>query len=150
MPTTCRWSTIIAWKTGPETGESSLFWKKKKTLDVALDARHSDNRAAYRITPDSSRPVIVTIRGNSFNVLNVSGTGIAFRSHGFDVGSSIAATIRLPSEDRIFPVVLEVVTKRHDLCRCSFTEIHEDAENLLHSYILELQKRKIRHNTCRQ
>jgi hypothetical protein len=126
-----------------------LFWKKKKTLDVALDARHNDNRAAYRIAPDSSRPVIVTIRGNSFNVLNVSGTGIAFRSHAFEVGTSFAATIRLPSEDRIFPVVLEVVAKQNDLCRCGFTEIHEDAENLLHSYILELQKRKIRHNTCR-
>jgi hypothetical protein len=52
----------------------------------------------------------------------------------------------LPSEDRIFPVVMEVVAKQGDLCRCSFTEIHEDAENLLHSYILELQKRKIRQN----
>ena len=126
-----------------------MFWKKKKTLDVALDARHNDNRAAYRIAPDSSRPVIVTIRGNSLNVLNVSGTGIAFRSHAFEVGTSFAATIRLPSEDRIFPVVMEVVAKQNDLCRCSFTEIHEDAENLLHSYILELQKRKIMHNTCR-
>ncbi len=126
-----------------------MFWKKKKKLDVALDARHNDNRAAYRIAPDSSHPVIVTIRGNSFNALNISGTGIAFRSHSFDLGTSIAATIRLPSEDRIFPVVLEVVAKQNDLCRCSFTEIHEDAENLLHSYILELQKRKIRHNTRR-
>jgi hypothetical protein len=126
-----------------------LFWKKKKTLDVALDARHNDNRAAYRIAPDSSRPVIVTIRGNSFNALNVSGTGIAFRSHGFELGISFAATIRLPSEDRIFPVLLEVVAKQNDLCRCSFIEIHEEAENLLHSYILELQKRKIRHNTRR-
>ena len=149
MPITYRWSTIIARKTELETGESSLFWKKTKTFDVALDARHNDNRAAYRIAPDSARPVIVTIRGNSFNALNVSGSGIAFRSHGFDVGTSFAATIRLPSEDRIFPVVLEVVSKQIDLCRCSFTEIHEDAENLLHSYILELQKRKIRRNTRR-
>lgn len=126
-----------------------MFWKKKKTLDIALNVRHSDNRSAYRIAPDVSRPVIITIRGNSFNALNISGTGIAFRSHGFSVGESIAATIRLPSEDRIFPVVLEIVAKQNDLCRCSFTEIHEDAENLLHSYILELQKRKIRHNTRR-
>jgi len=88
-----------------------------------------------------------TIRGNSFNALNISGTGIAFRSHSFAVGKSIAATIRLPSEDLIFPVVLEIVAKQNDLRRCSFTEIHEDAENLLHSYILELQKRKIRQNT---
>ena len=102
---------------------------------------------AYRIAPDSTRPVIVNIRGNSFNALNVSGTDVALRSHGFPVGTSITATIRLPSEDRLFPVVLLVVAKQNDLCRCSFIEIHEDAENLLHSYILELQKRKIRQNT---
>ena len=124
-----------------------MFWKKKKTIDVTLDARHSDNRAAYRIAPDRSRPVIISIMGNAFHALNISGSGIAFRSHNFAVGAQTAATIRLPSEDLIFPVVLEIVAKQGDLCRCSFREIHEDAENLLHSYILELQKRKIRQIT---
>ncbi len=123
-----------------------MFWKKKKKVDVVLDARHDDNRAAYRIAPDLTQPVIISIMGNSLHALNVSGTGVAFRSHNFTVGTQSAATIRLPCEDKIFPVVLEVVAKQADLCRCSFVEIHEDAENLLHSYILELQKRKIRHN----
>ncbi len=123
-----------------------MFWKKKKTIDVALDSRHSDYRSAYRIAPDNNKPVIISIMGNHFNALNISGNGIAFRSHNFPQGTRTQAMIRLPSEDRIFPVTLEVVSKQGDLCRCSFTEIHEDAENLLHSYILELQKRKIRHN----
>ena len=117
-----------------------MFWKKKKTLDVALDAHRGDNRQAYRIAPDDDSPVIITIRGNAFNALNISGTGIAFRAHGIPVGTSIAAMIRLPGEDRIFPVVLEIVSMQNNLCRGSFTEIHEDAENLLHSYILELHK----------
>lgn len=123
-----------------------MFWKKKKIFDVELDSRHDDNRAAYRIAPERSRPVIISIKGNAFHALNISGTGIAFRSHNFPAGTRAPATIRLPSEDLIFPVVLEVVNKQGDLCRCSFREIHEDAENLLHSYILGLQKRKIRQN----
>ena len=123
-----------------------MFWKKKKTFELELDSRYSDNRSAYRIAPDRTKPVIVSIKGNSFHALNVSGTGIAFRSHNFSEGTRTAATIRLPSEDRIFPVVLEIVAKQGDLCRCCFREIHEDAENLLHSYILELQKSKIRQN----
>ena len=123
-----------------------MFWKKKKTFELELDSRYSDNRSAYRIAPDRTKPVIISIKGNSFHALNVSGTGIAFRSHNFPEGTRTAATIRLPSEDRIFPVVLEIVAKQGDLCRCCFREIHEDAENLLHSYILELQKSKIRHN----
>ncbi len=123
-----------------------MFWKKKKTIDVALDARHSDNRAAYRIAPDSDRPVIISINDESYNALNISGTGIAFRSEKFEVGKRTSALIRLPAEERVFPVVLEVVAKQKDLCRCSFREIHQEAENLLHNYILELQKWKIRQN----
>lgn len=123
-----------------------MFWKKKKTIEVALDSRHSDNRAAYRIAPDSDRPVIISIKENTFKALNISGTGIAFRADKFEVGSRWAAKIRLPGEGRVFPVVLEVVAKQSDLCRCCFRDIHEEAENLLHSYILELQKLKIRQN----
>jgi hypothetical protein len=123
-----------------------LFWKKKKTIDVALDPKHNDNRAAYRIAPDSDRPVILTIAGQSFNALNISGNGAAFRAQDFEPGSRAAATIRLPGEERVFPVVLEVVSRQGDLCRCCFRDIHQDAENLLHSYILELQKSKIRQN----
>lgn len=123
-----------------------MFWKNKKTIDVALDARHSDNRAAYRIAPDSERPVIISINDESYDALNISGTGIAFRSEKIEVGTRYSAMIRLPSEERVFPVVLEVVAKQKDLCRCSFREIHQEAENLLHSYILELQKLKIRQN----
>ena len=123
-----------------------MFWKKKKTIDVAIDSRFDDNRSAYRIAPDRDKPVIVTIMGNSFNALNISGQGVAFRSHSYPEGARAHATIRLPSEDKIFPVALKVVSKQRDICRCCFTEIHEDAENLLHSYILELQKQKIRHN----
>ena len=123
-----------------------MFWKNKKSIDVVLESKYSDNRAAYRITPDRAKPVIISIAGNSFHAVNISGSGVAFRSHNFEVGTRAQAMIRLPSEDRLFPVVIEVVAKQRDLCRCCFREIHEDAENLLHSYILELQKRKIRQN----
>ncbi|MEM7562314.1 MAG: PilZ domain-containing protein [Pseudomonadota bacterium] len=123
-----------------------MFWKKKKTVDLALESHFDDNRAAFRIAPDRDNPVLVTIMGNHFKAMNISGQGVAFRAHNFAEGTRAHATIRLPSEDKIFPVVLQVVSKQRDLCRCRFTEIHEDAENLLHSYILDLQKRKIRHN----
>ena len=123
-----------------------MFWKKKEKIDVELDLRHSDNRAAYRIAPDSDRPVILTIDGDDFNALNISGNGVAFRSERFEVGSRRTAMVRLPTDPRVFPVVFEVVAKQKDLCRCCFHDIHEEAENLLHAYILELQKLKIRQN----
>jgi hypothetical protein len=123
-----------------------LFWKKKKKVEFELDPQHDDSRSAYRMAPDRSKPVLVSIKGSSFNALNISGSGIAFRSHNFPEGTQTHATIRLPSEDRIFSVKLEIVSKHQDLCRCRFLEIHQQAEDLLHSYILELQKKKIRQN----
>jgi len=123
-----------------------LFWKKKSKADVELDSRYDDSREAFRIAPDKSHPIIISIMGNSFHALNISGTGVAIRSHNFPVGTRTQATVRLPSQNRLFPVVLEVVEKQNDLCHCCFREIHTEAENLLHAYILELQKNKIRLN----
>ncbi|MDH5356864.1 MAG: PilZ domain-containing protein [Gammaproteobacteria bacterium] len=123
-----------------------MFWKKKKNIDLDIDSRFNDGRGAYRIAPDKSRPILLTISGISYQVLNVSGTGVCFRSNDLQVGTHCAAMVRLPSEDAVFQVKLEVLANQNGLCRCSFVNIHEAAENLLHSYILNLQKEKIRQN----
>ncbi|MCP4430190.1 MAG: PilZ domain-containing protein [Gammaproteobacteria bacterium] len=126
-----------------------MFWKKKKKVDLEVDSRHEDSRSAFRIAPDKSNPVILTIQGRSYHALNISGSGVCFRSNNFPVGTKCTAMVRLPSKDKIFPVNLEIVDLQRDLCRCRFINIHPEAENLLHSYILELQKGKIRKNISR-
>lgn len=126
-----------------------MFWKKKKTIDIELPKNYDDHREAYRIAPDKSRPVLISVAGNTFHALNISGSGACIRSHNFVVGQSLVGTIRLPSEDKIFSVSLKVITKQKDLCRCAFTKIHPEAEDLLHHYILELQKKYIIMNNNR-
>ncbi len=121
-----------------------MFWSKKKKVDIELEQRHEDSRQAFRVAPDRAKPIILTLRGSTFHALNISADGVAFRSHNFPEGSIISGTMRLPSEDKMFPMTIQVVSKNRDLCRCQFTQIHEEAQNLLHSYILELQKNKIR------
>lgn len=126
-----------------------MFWKKKKSIDVNIDPKHDDFRGAFRIAPDSSRPILLTIGGISYQALNVSGTGVCFRSNDFLPGTACTAMVRLPAEDFVFQVKLVVIANEHGMCRCSFVNIHEEAENLLHSYILDLQKEKIRRNQPR-
>lgn len=126
-----------------------MFWKKKKIIDVELPKNHDDHRDAFRIAPDKSRPVLLALGGNSFHALNISGTGVCIRSHSLNAGQSLVGTISLPSEDKIFSVSLKVVSKQKDMCRCAFTKIHPEAEELLHHYILELQKRYIVMNSSR-
>jgi hypothetical protein len=123
-----------------------LFWKKKKKSDLEFDGDQNDYRSAFRIAPDKAKPVIITMMGNTFHALNISGTGVCFRSHNIPVGTTSPATVRLPSEDKKFSVTIEVVAKQDDMCRCSFRKIHREAEDLLHAYVLEVQKNKIRQN----
>lgn len=120
-----------------------MFWKKKVAIDVELPDKYDDHRDAFRVAPDKSRPVLINIGGNTFHALNISGTGACIRSHNFTVGQTLVGTISLPSEDKIFSVTLKVVSKQKDLCRCAFTKIHNDAQDLLHHYILEIQKKYI-------
>jgi hypothetical protein len=94
--------------------------------------------------PDTSSAVILTIEGSSYHAFNARGTGICFRWKRYPPGKKCTGIMRLPGLDKIFPVNLEVVTVPKDFCRCHFADIHPAAENLLHIYILELQKEKIR------
>ncbi len=123
-----------------------MFWKKKPKFDLEESPKYKDNRAAFRITPDQQRPVLLTINGSPYRALNISGTGVCFRSSNFLAGSKLNAMVRLPSEDTIFPAKLDVISDQNGLCRCCFVEIHIEAQNLLHAYILDLQKEKIRRN----
>jgi hypothetical protein len=123
-----------------------LFWKKKKTASLGFDGKGDDHRQAFRMAPDTAKPILITIKGHVFKAVNISGTGVCIRTHNLPVGTVVTATVRLPSEDIIFPVTLEVMMKQDDFCRCRFTQIHREAEDLLHAYILDLQKVKIRQN----
>ncbi|MFT4650142.1 MAG: hypothetical protein ACI8XX_001321 [Polaribacter sp.] len=121
-----------------------MFWRKKKTASFGFDGGSDDRRETFRVTPNAAAPVLITIKGDSFEVVNISGGGVCMRTHNFLVGTVAPATVRLPSGDGVFPVSLEVVMKQGDFCRCRFNQIHREAEELLHAYILDLQKVRIR------
>ncbi len=123
-----------------------MFLKKKKKLDIEVPGDEQDFRGAFRIKPDPTRPVIINLAGNSYHVINISGTGCCFRSHNFPQGYQASGTIRIPSDDIIFPVTIAVVSKQRDLCRCHFTKIEQKAEDAIHAYVLEVQKNSIRNH----
>jgi len=121
-----------------------LFWRKKKKIDLEIPSDASEHRSAFRVKPDPARPMILNLAGNSYPLTNVSGTGCCFRSHNFPEGFVAACTLKIPSEDIIFPVSIRVVARKRDLCRCVFTKITTKAEDAIHAYVLEVQKELIR------
>ncbi len=121
-----------------------MFWKKKKNIDLGLPDESSDHRKAFRVKPDDTRPVILSLAGNSYHVTSISGTGCCFRSHNYPDGFKATATLRIPSEDVIFPVSIRVVSRKRDLCRCEFSKIPEKSADIIHAYVLQVQKNSIR------
>lgn len=120
-----------------------MFWKKKSKIDIEFDD-DGDHRQAFRIRPEQTRPILLNMANNSFPLINVSGTGCCFRSHSYSEGMVGSGTLKIPSDDLIFPVTVKVVKKQRDLCRCEFTKISESSQDAIHSYILEAQKKQIR------
>jgi len=120
-----------------------LFWKKKK-VDLELPGDDSDHREAFRIRPIADRPIILKLLGKSFYMVNISGTGCCIRTKSFKEGTVAAGTITIPSEDQVFPVSIRVVSLQRDLCRCEFVKISQQAQNLIHGYVLETQKSLLR------
>ncbi len=123
-----------------------MFFKKKKKIDFVIPGDEQDFRGAYRIKPDPTRPIILNIAGNSYQVVNISGTGCCFRSHNYPQGYQATGTLKIPSEDLIFPLTVQVVSKQRDLCRCQFSKISQQAEDALHAYVLDVQKSKLRNH----
>lgn len=121
-----------------------MFWRKKKKIDLEFPSDSREHRSAYRIKPDPMRPIILNLAGNSYPLTNISGTGCCFRSHNFPEGYIAACTLKIPSEDIIFPVNIRVVARKRDICRCEFTKITEKAEDAIHAYVLDVQKEQIR------
>ncbi len=141
-----------------------MFWKNKKRVKLKLvDNRTVDsgthqneltenelvddsdnNREAFRVEPDPIQPVVVSIDRHRYNAVNISSGGVAFHVSEFAYAKPICAQIKLPDNAEVLLVELELVSVHGGLCRCLFKEINEAAENLLHSYVLEVQKRNIR------
>ncbi|MFT4608516.1 MAG: hypothetical protein ACI9V8_001463 [Urechidicola sp.] len=129
-----------------EIGGLSLFWKKKKTTSLGLDSNGDDRRQAFRIVPNAEKPILITIKGQAYKAVNISGAGVCIRAYNLPVGTVASAIMRLPSENFILSMTIEVIVKKGSFCRCRFNQVGRQAENLLHAYILDLQKVKIRRN----
>lgn len=120
-----------------------MFWKKKK-VDIAFPDDATDLRAAFRIRPGSDKPILLKAGGQSCYLANISGSGCSFRSSSFKEGVIAAGTLTISSEDIVFPVTIRVVYKQRDLCHCEFTKISASAEEIIHAYVLGIQKKQIR------
>lgn len=86
--------------------------------------------------------------GKAVQVINLSAGGMAFGDEGFQVGDRDRITMALDIPARQFSAVfnaeLKILTISNDnICHCHFENCSDGDFEILHKYVLELQKKDL-------
>ncbi len=133
-----------------------MFWKKAKPASdpvPALDIRDSQNqREAFRYVFTDQDRIFIRFLGKKVPVVDVSALGMAFMNQGFvqyDV-DQIHMDLDIPNfrGNTHFSARLRILGITDDqICHCIFENCTIDQYEILHKYVLELQKRALRNKT---
>ncbi len=130
-----------------------MFWKKPKpTSDPVptLDTRDSRNhREAFRYVFTDQDRIFIWFLGTKVSVVDVSARGMAFVNQGFVKydADQIHMDLDIPNfrGNTQFSARLRILGITDDqICHCIFEDCTIDQYEMLHKYVLELQKKALR------
>ena len=127
-----------------------MFWKKKKALiKPLLDDGDDNHRDSFRyVFPKESGPELV-FKGQSVEVVNISAGGLAFLNNGFQQydRDRITLSLEVPSQNyrAKFTAGLRILTiTQGRICHCIFENCNTEDYEIIHKYVLELQKQDLK------
>jgi hypothetical protein len=128
-----------------------LFWKKKKTSTEKFIHNSSDKREAFRFEFNKENPLEIKFKDKKFSVINISATGLSFENNGLSLDDSGISKFFLTFFNQKSPVPIELEMQiikidNNNICHGIYKNISEDNIEIIHKYILEKQKEKIRAN----
>lgn len=127
-----------------------MFWKKKKPATELLRYDSDDLRHAFRYHFKEGRGFSMTFKGKTVLVLDIGAGGLAFKNQGFQPGDTdtVRFSLEIPRY-RGNPLVsagLRILTiDGESVCHCVFENCPPEQEELLHKYVLEMQKNDLAH-----
>ena len=124
-----------------------MFWKKKtdpgakNSIEIEFEP---DRREYYRVDFDQDNPVLLRVGKHELHVKDLSAGGLALAAKGLPVGRSLSGELILPLHDEPIEVSLSIVHSSPDRpSSCEITQISEHDREILHQYVLSLQKSKL-------
>lgn len=123
----------------PPTGGLNLFWKKKIKQDEKLKAP-KEARQAYRVVPDPENPLLLSLEGQSLEILEISSGGLAFKNQRFKAEDTLKVDFVLPTGGAINTRIKILRIDEEEICRCNFVNLDMKSEDALHRYVLVRQK----------
>ena len=123
-----------------------MFWKKKKQIiDIQDPMDEKDQREAFRYIFKGDKHLPMDFKQKPVNVLDISAGGMAFKDEGFmqyDV-DQITLFLHLPNYtgDGKFTAQLRILNiNDRGICHCIFEKCTIEEYEMVHRYVLEMQK----------
>lgn len=122
-----------------------MFWKKKPPTDMKLFSYDSECRREYaRVQPLETEPLSAVIGGKKAAVVDIGAGGLAFECGGFNSGDRLDVVIELPGEKGVAGIIEILDSDESGGCHARFVQISEDMVELIHRYVLDVQKKRAR------
>lgn len=133
-----------------KTGGLNLFWKKKKPETDSIIQAPEDQREFFRYEFKDGLGFDIHFKGKNLRVINISAGGMAFQNKGFKQFDCdfIKFTLDIPNfkGDATFFAELRIIKiTDKGTCHCIFEQCSLDQHELIHKYVLEMQKNDLAH-----
>ena len=125
-----------------------MFWKKEKPPTDILVHESEDQRQSFRYEFGDSEGFNMAFKGRTVRVINISAGGMAFRNQGFNQFDFDFVKFQLDipdfTGDTTFFAGLRILrVSSRDTCHCIFEQCSLDQHELIHKYVLEMQKKDL-------
>lgn len=125
-----------------------MFWKKKQRPIELVSVTSTTKRENYRYTPADPADIPCVFRGRKILIHDISAGGISFENCSFSQGDSGDMEIWFEEpglkKKGLLSVRINVLSiDEKGLCHCSFDNLDEDDQEVIHQYLLIKQKQEI-------
>ncbi|MCP3898978.1 MAG: PilZ domain-containing protein [Desulfobacteraceae bacterium] len=126
-----------------------MFWKKKKASTDKFTHESSNKRGAFRFEFDKDISLEIEFKDKRFSVINLSATGMSFKNNELAIDDCGMSKIFFEFTNHTTPVLIEMEMQilridKNNICHGIYKSCSDDVKELIHKYILEKQKEKIR------
>jgi len=127
-----------------------LFWKKKNPETDIIESASRDKRDSFRYHFKKDKQLQILFKKQPVKVINISAGGMSFSDIGFqqfDV-DSIQFSLDVPNYkgETTFLAKLRILTiDENAICHCIFEQCSLEQHELIHKYVLEMQKDDLAH-----
>lgn len=123
-----------------------MFWRKKRDKENLYCYLGSNNRRQYfRLDPSGDQPVYFNTNGDKIIPNDISAGGVSFQNTGYRPGDTIEIELVIPGYTSAIRTNLDILAvSGKGVCHCSFRGLVDEGKEVLHQYILMVQREKLR------